>query len=164
MTKLVLLRSIEHGLRRALGTLGDEGAQQAIQDVLGVKRSSSMLRKCADPDDDRHHIQFRYAVALDIACERSGQLPPLLEVHRYLIESHESDDPLPREPGGEGLILRAVLTLQTALGSLSQSIGDALHADSPGGIELTNREKHEIYEALDAIHHEAEAIKQMMAA
>lgn len=164
MTKLVPLRTIEHALRRALATLGEKRAQQTIQDVLGLTRSNSMLRKCADPDDDRHHIQFRYAVALDIACARSGQLAPLLDVHRYLIERHAGHDSLAREAGGEGLILRAVLALQAALGDLSQSIGDALHAESPGGVELTNREKHEIYEALDVIHCEAETIKQMIAA
>ena len=40
---------------------------------------------------------------------------------------------------------------------------EALHADSPGGIRLTNREKHEIHEALDAVDHQAEAIKSMIA-
>ena len=38
MTKLVPLRTIEHGLRRALATLGERGSQQAIHDVLGIKR------------------------------------------------------------------------------------------------------------------------------
>ena len=163
MTKLVPLRTIEHGLRRALATLGDGGAQKAIQDVLGIKRSASLLRKCADPDDDRHHIQFRYGVALDVACEQAGQLPPLLEVHLYLIERHSGVDSLAPARGAEAVVLHAVLSLQAALGDLSESVSGALHAGSPGGVKLTNREKHEIHEALDAIHNQAETIKRMMA-
>ncbi len=88
MTKLVAIRTIEHAARRALAILGDDGVEQAIDDILGLKRSASLIRKCADPDDDGHHLQSRYAVALDVACRRAGQLPPLLDAHSYLIERH----------------------------------------------------------------------------
>ena len=162
MTKLVPLRTIEHGLRRALATLGDEGAKEAIRDLLGLRRSTSLIRKCADPDHDRHHVQFRYAVALDVACKKAGQLPPLLEVHQYLVERYASAEPLEKQKS-ESMVLHAVLTLQAALGDLSQTVSEALHADSPGGIRLTNREKHEIHEALDAVNHQAEVIKTMIA-
>ena len=162
MTKLVPLRTIEHGLRRALATLGDEGAKEAIRDLLGLRRSTSLIRKCADPDHDRHHVQFRYAVALDVACKKAGQLPPLLEVHQYLVERYASAEPLEKQKS-ESMVLHAVLTLQAALGDLSQTVSEALHADSPGGIRFTNREKHEIHEALDAVDHQAEVIKAMIA-
>ncbi len=162
MTKLVPLRTIEHGLRRALATLGDEGTIKAIRELLEVRRSASLIRKCADPDYDRHHVQFRYAVALDVACKKAGQLPPLLEVHQYLVERYARAEPLEGQ-GSESTVLHAVLTLQAALGDLSQTVSEALHADSPGGIRLTNREKHEIHEALDAVDHQAEVIKSMIA-
>ena len=162
MTKLVPLRTIEHGLRRALATLGDEGTIKAIRELLEVRRSASLIRKCADPDYDRHHVQFRYAVALDVACKKAGQLPPLLEVHQYLVERYARAEPLEGQ-GGESTVLHAVLTLQAALGDLSHTVSEALHADSPGGIRLTNREKHEIHEALDAVDHQAEVIKSMIA-
>ena len=162
MTKLVPLRSIEHGLRRALAILGDDGARGAIEDLLGISRSASLIRKCADHDNQRHHVQMRYAVALDVACERAGQLPPLLEVHRHLVERHARSDP-PDEPNPEDAVLRAVLTLQAALGDLSQTVGEALHARSPGGVRLTNREKHEIHDALAAIDRQTEAIKRLLA-
>ena len=54
MTKLVAIRSIEHAARRALTILGDEGVEQAIEETLGLKRSASLIRKCADPDDDEY--------------------------------------------------------------------------------------------------------------
>ncbi len=162
MTKLVPLRTIEHGLRRALAVLGAEGAQNAIQDLLELRRSASLIRKCADPDDNRHHIQFRYVVALDVACEKAGQLPPLLEVHQHLVQRYARADP-PSEHGGEAKVLHTVLTLQAALGDLSQTVSKALHADSPGGMRLTNREKQEIHEALDAVGQQTEVIKRMIA-
>lgn len=162
MTKLVPLRTIEHGLRRALAILGDEGAIESIRDLLEVRRSAALIRKCADPDNDRHHVQFRYAVALDVACKKAGQLPPLLEVHQYLVERYARSEP-PEGQGDESTVLHAVLALQAALGDLSQTVSEALHADSPGGIRLTNREKHEIHEALDAVDHQTEMIKTMIA-
>ena len=162
MTKLVPLRSIEHGLRRALGILEDEGATKAIQDVLGVKRSASLLRKCADPDNDRHHLQFRYAVALDAACAKAGRLTPLLEVHQFLVERHARTSSAERVGGGAKLF-HAVLALQAALGDVAQTVTEGLHAEGPGGTRLTNREKHAIYDALEAIDHESETIKRMIA-
>ncbi len=167
MTKLVAIRSIEHAARRALAILGDDGVERAIEDVLGLKRSASLIRKCADPDDDGHHLQSRYAVALDVACRRAGQLPPLIDAHRYLIDRHSGPAPTD-EPAGDqasdGRMQHAVLMLQAALGALSRTVGEALHEDSPGGTRLTNLEKHEIHEAIAAIDHKVESIKRLIAA
>ncbi len=163
MTKLVAIRTIEHAVRRALAILGDDGVEQAIEDILGLKRSASLIRKCADPDDDGHHLQSRYAVALDVACHRAGQLPPLLDAHRYLIERHSGAALSDGEPG-DGRVQHAVLMLQAALGELSHTVGEAVHADSPGGVRLTNREKHEIHDAIAAIDHKVESIKRLIAA
>ena len=163
MTKLVAIRTIEHAARRALTILGDAGVEQAIVDVLGIKRSASLIRKCADPDDDGHHLQSRYAVALDVACRRAGQLPPLLDAHSYLIERHSGGAPSDGEIR-EGRVQHAVLMLQAALGELSQTVGEALHEQSPGGTRLSNREKHEIHGAMEAIDHKVEEIKRLIAA
>ena len=164
MTKLVAIRTIEHAARRALTILGDNGVEQAISDILGLKRSASLIRKCADPDDDGHHLQSRYAVALDVACRRAGELPPLLDAHSYLIERHSGEAPSGGNQANESRVQHAVLMLQAALGELSQTVGDALHDESPGGGRLTNREKHEIHDAMEAIDHKVESIKQLIAA
>ena len=135
MTKLVRLRSIEHGLRRALAILDDDGARNAIQEITGVRRSASLLRKCADPDDNRHHLQYRYAVALDSACARAGHLSPLLEVYQHLVESHSQSAPEGRK-GAETKLLYDVLNLQTALGDLSQTVSEGLQEEGPRGSRL----------------------------
>lgn len=147
ITKLVAIRTIEHATRRALAILGDGGVKRAIADVLGLRRSASLIRKCADPDDDGHHLQSRYAVALDVACHRAGQLPPLLDDHRYPIERHSGAAP----SAGE-------------LGELSLTVGEAVHDESPGGVRLTNRERHEIHDAIAAIDHKVESIERLIAA
>jgi hypothetical protein len=163
MTKLVAIRTIEHDARRALAILGDDGVEQAIEEILGLKRSASLIRKCADPDDDGHHLQSRYAVVLDVACHRAGQLPPLLDAHGYLIERHIGAAPRDGQAGG-GRVQHAVLMLQAALGALSQTVGEALHEEGPGGTRLTNREKHEIHEAIETIDHKVESIERLIAA
>lgn len=163
MTKLVAIRTIEHAARRALTILGDDGVEQAIGEILGLKRSASLIRKCADPDDDGHHLQSRYAVALDVACRRVGQLAPLLDAHSYLIDRHSGEAPSEGQ-FREDRMHHAVLMLQAALGELSQTVGEALHEDSPGGARLTNREKHDIHEAMETIDHKVESIKRMIAA
>ncbi len=163
MTKLVAIRTIEHATRRALTIPGDDGVEQAIGDILGLKRSASLIRKCADPDDDGHHLQTRYAVSLDVACRRAGEIPPLLDAHGYLIERHSGEAPSDGQVN-EGRVQHAVLMLQAALGELSQTVGEAVHEESSGGARLTNREKHEIHEAMETIDHKVESIKRLIAA
>ena len=91
MTKAVLPNSFEHALRRVLLILGEAGAEEAILCGTGVRRSASLLRKCADVDDHRHQIQLRYASALDMACVAKGHLPPLLEAQKRLVAASLAD-------------------------------------------------------------------------
>ncbi len=107
-------------------------------------------------------MQTRYAVALDVACRRAGELPPLLDAHSYLIERHSGEAPSDGQVDG-GRVRHAVLMLQAALGELSQTVGEAMHEESPGGARRTNREKHEIHEAMETIDHKVESIKQLIA-
>ena len=63
MTKVLPLDSIENGIRQAIRSLGDQAATDALARFTGQRKSASLLRKCADPDDNRHNIQLRDAVA-----------------------------------------------------------------------------------------------------
>ncbi len=56
----------------------------------------------------------------------------------------------------------AVLALQAALGDLSQTVSQALSADSPGGERRTHHQRHEIHDAREAIAHQAEITKPMV--
>lgn len=160
MTKLIPLRTIEHGVRRAIDLLGESGVVEAL-DKLGIRRSASLIRKCADPDDDRHHLQLRYAIALDIGCKVNGHLPPLLEVHQYLVEEGALS-PSKLKTVDQSDIVRAVLVLQAALGDLAHLVNSALEADSELGEELSERERHEIFEAIEGVEHRAEKLKRLV--
>ncbi|MDP6706588.1 MAG: hypothetical protein QF893_09620 [Alphaproteobacteria bacterium] len=159
MTKLIPLRSIEHGVRRALALLGESGIREAIEKGAGVKRSASLIRKCGDPDDDRHHLQLRYAVAMDAACQDLGHTPPLLEVHRHLVERSALGG---AAPASEAQIVHAVVVLQAALGDLAHTVSEHYSAEGGDAEPLSNLERHQIFEAIEAIEHQAEAVKRLV--
>lgn len=161
MTKYAELYSLEHGLRQAIAILGDRGIEDALQDVLGLRRSASLIRKCADPDNDANQIQHRYSVALDAACVKAGHLPPLLEAHRQLLLRLTKQDA--KQARGKGLDLASVvLLLQGALGHLAEAVIEAQRPDSPAGRRLTNREKHEVFEAVLAIEEQTASLKRLL--
>lgn len=161
MTKLIPLQSIEHGIRRAFALLGDKGVERAITDYLGEPKSASLIRKCADPDDDRHHLQMRYAVALDRACNACARQSPLLESFTHL--SRISD---PAAPGSEsdagGDIYLEVVGLQAALGDLAHRITEATAAASDLADVISKREQHNIFRAIDVLEHQTQLFKSLI--
>ncbi len=128
---------------------------------FGIGRSPSLIRKCADPDDDRHHLQLRYAIALDVACRETGHGPPLLEVHQHLVEEGALSPPH-RGPVDQSEIVRAVLVLQAALGDLAHLVNASIGKESELAERLSERERHQIYEAIEGVEHEAEALKRLI--
>jgi len=157
MTKLTKVGSIEHALRQVLDILREDGARNAIREVLGLDRSPSLLRKCADPDATTHNLQLRYAVALDAHCLKVDQTTPLLEAYNRLMNTYSSGR-LAGLPTEERL-MHSVLRLQSALGDLSQTVSEGFTPDSLGGKHLTNRERHAMFEALEAVDQQSEEIK-----
>jgi len=161
VTKFAELNSIEHGIRRALAILGDRGVEAALKDVLDVERSASLIRKCGNPDSRTNHIQHRYSVALDVGCIKAGHAPPLLEAHRALVERLGAGAALQQLPHDSDLSAH-VLILQGALGRLAEAVVEAQSPDSPAGRRLSNREKHEIYEAIVKIDEQTATLKRMI--
>ena len=51
------------------------------------------------------------------------------------------------------------MTLQAAIGDLARCVRDGLAPDGPGGSDITEAEKHLIFEALEAIEHHTESLK-----
>ena len=89
------------------------------------------------------------------------RLPPLLEAHRHLVERLTGDPAQHMAVRGRDLP-PVVLALQSALGHLAEA---AVAVQAPGGsagTRLTNREKHEIFEAVVKIEEHAETLKRML--
>ena len=61
MTKTKNIISIEYSLKEILSNLSDED----IKNIIG--KSKSYLYKCADPDNDVHHIHFKDVLDLEKA-------------------------------------------------------------------------------------------------
>lgn len=159
MTKLAPLGSIEYGIRRVLDILGEERVEAAIRESLGIERSASLIRKCGDPDEDRHHIQMRYAIALDKACLAANCRAPLLEAHRAMLDSPVAQN---RNESVKEDILCDVLALQSALGDLSHKVRAAFSMDSVAVDRLTGVERHAIYAAVETLQENAEHLKRIL--
>lgn len=159
MTKLVPLGSIEHAIRRVLEILGDAGVESAIQEELGFRRSASLIRKCGDPDDSRHHIQMRYAIALDLACIDEVGRPPLLEAYRAMVDKPV---PLGRHPTLRAAMLNDVMTLQTSLGELARRARERLVLADTGSDSMTVAERQSIYAAVNVLQDNAEHLKRLL--
>lgn len=115
MTKLVAEGSFEHAIREALRSLGEEGAVDALECHAGQRKSPSLLRKCADPDDPRHHIQLRDALALDRACLAGNHGTPLLRAYELKLQQDHAAPPKAAEED----LLRLSLEINVAAGELS---------------------------------------------
>ena len=162
MTKLMPLYTIEHGIRRAFALLGDEGVEQAIEDHLGITRSASLIRKCGDPDDVNHHLQLRYAIALDRACRQKVGQAPLLECMAMQL-SGAADPKATPERFSELSALKEMLALQMALGGLAKEVADAMREGSPGGADFSQLEAHKLFDSIDEIEKHLEAFKCVLA-
>ncbi|MDA7430005.1 hypothetical protein PGB28_16185 [Primorskyibacter aestuariivivens] len=162
MTKLMPLYTIEHGIRRAFALLGDAGVEQAIEEYLGLKRSASLIRKCGDADDDSHHLQLRYAIALDRACRREVGQSPLLECMAMQV-SGAVDAAASSDPPSELTMLKEMLGLQVALGRLARDVTEALKDISPEGCALSEPERHKVFASIDELEIHLEAFKSVLA-
>lgn len=162
MTKIARLPSLELGLRQAFQTLGERGVEDAIGEYLGLHRSASLIRKCADPDDDTHNVQHRYSVAIDIASMHAGHLPPMLGAHQHLLDQCATRTV--QETNRPSDLSAAVLRAQAALGALARDVVEAQDPESPAGRELSDSERHRIFEAVRMLEEDIARIERSLVA
>ena len=73
MPKIRDFKSLEKSVEDVIDKVGVQDCLTAIEEFTGQKDRLT-LYKWSDPDTDQN-IQFRYALALDIACIRKGIEP-----------------------------------------------------------------------------------------
>lgn len=123
-----------------------------------VKRSPSLIRKWTDPDLPVWP-NVAQAVILDAAYVTGGWGdPPILEAYKEMVETM-SDEP-PPEPAD---LILATLSLQAAVGDLSEAIADSRSATSPGGSEITAGERHSIVMLLERLEEKLDSIEDALA-
>ena len=80
-TKPRKLASIEKGLTEIVKVLNESEIKSAI------KKGSSYVRKCSDPNPDetgiKRHIKHWESIELDKVCLKKGISPPLLSSHQF---------------------------------------------------------------------------------
>jgi hypothetical protein len=158
MTKSVALGSIEHGLREAFRLIGIDSVVAAIQNGSGQQKSASLLRKYADPDDPRHHLPLRDAVAIDTACVRAGHKAPLIEAYQMLLTIDDLNvDP---SPHGQDLC-HLVLGIEAAAGAVASAALQALSC--PDCNKSNRRQPEEMYRRLQALEEATAVLRKEVA-
>ena len=99
----------------------------AAHEITGV--SESLIRKWADPDEERE-ISFARALALNAACVERNKGNPLLAL-LWEETPNGAEDDAAVDLGS------ATRRVTAALGELNMAIDAALCPDSPGGTQIT---------------------------
>lgn len=128
--------SIEQALKEVIRKLDKD----KVKEFTG--KTESFFRKCSDENDFEHNIHFKDAILLDILCLKKKLGTPLLSCHETLVEksknlSNEYQD-----------ITNSLLNIGGRMGRLMEKIQDYTHVHSEAGINLSKREKDEIYKTI----------------
>ncbi|MDH3240644.1 MAG: hypothetical protein OEO83_08250 [Alphaproteobacteria bacterium] len=141
-------KSIAGALTKIMAALSDSRCAEI------VGRSDSLIRKWADPDHPSQPT-LTQALALDLVYVNEGHgEPPILEIYQDMLE-----DALNERNDREADILMTALSVQSAVGSLSEAIKAALDPKGPGGSSITASERQSILEILDRLEDHTDIIE-----
>jgi len=158
MVKIRKLASLEKGLEEIIKVLSEDEIKKAI------KKGSSVLRKCSDPDRDsegrdedgvKRNIDHKDSVQLDLACVRKGISPPMLTSHQYIVD--EEKNKLNSEDMSD--VSRMLVKFSILEGELNKFIIDATDPDGPDGETINDLEKKKIFESIKKIEDKILKIK-----
>ena len=141
-------RAFSAAVTKIRSALSDEVCAKA------VGRSTSLIRKWADPDL-KNLPNLDQALALDMAYVEAGNAePPILALYEDLMEDYAT-----RHGKTVVDILVSALSVQGVVGDLSEAIREAIDTDGPGGVAITPRERTGILELLDRLDDHTGAIE-----
>tara|TARA_B100001564_G_C20354728_1_gene540578 strand:- start:193 stop:678 length:486 start_codon:yes stop_codon:yes gene_type:complete len=153
MSKVRDINSIEKAVEYAIKSVGVKNCIESIKDLTGQNKSESAIYKWSDPDTDQN-IQYRYAIALDIACIKRGIKPPMLSIHREILDtkgisgSNEKYD-----------LINELLKVNSEIGVLNNSVENSTRDDSDEGKNLSPRELSEIKDVLTSVENKLNKLK-----
>lgn len=141
-------KEFSSAITKIRGALGEDVCAKIVD------RSSSLVRKWADPDHSTYP-SVDLAMMLDAAYVRAGHGgPPILELYtKQLAEGLEVEEAETVD------ILMSALTVQGIVGDLSEAIREALDPKGTGGAAITPRERMKILELLEKLDEEADSIE-----
>ena len=147
MTKIRTPLTIEHILAEVLKKIdADE-----LKKITG--KSISHFRKCSDPDDKDHNLHLNDAINLDIIMQKSQRGTPFIDNINLIIENEFNAQERAED------VSKNLLNIGGRIGNLMDVAQNALDPDSPDGIEISTKEKDNIYRAITEVEEKIAKLK-----
>jgi hypothetical protein len=147
MTKIRTPLTIEHILAEVLKKIdADE-----LKKITG--KSISHFRKCSDPDDKDHNLHLNDAINLDIIMLKSQRGTPFIDNINLIIENEFNAQERVED------VSKNLLNIGGRIGNLMDVAQNALDPDSPDGIEISTKEKDNIYRAITEVEEKIAKLK-----
>ena len=147
MTKIRTPLTIEHILAEVLKKIDVE----ELKKITG--KSISHFRKCSDPDDKDHNLHLNDAINLDIIMLKSQRGTPFIDNINLIIENEFNAQERAED------VSKNLLNIGGRIGNLMDVAEKALDPDSPDGIEISTKEKDNIYRAISEVEEKIAKLK-----
>jgi hypothetical protein len=147
MTKIRTPLTIEHILAEVLKKIDVE----ELKKITG--KSISHFRKCSDPDDKDHNLHLNDAINLDIIMLKSQRGTPFIDNINLIIENEFNAQERVED------VSKNLLNIGGRIGNLMDVAQNALDPDSPDGIEISTKEKDNIYRAITEVEEKIAKLK-----
>jgi len=147
MTKIRTPLTIEHILAEVLKKIDVE----ELKKITG--KSISHFRKCSDPDDKDHNLHLNDAINLDIIMLKSQRGTPFIDNINLIIENEFNAQERVED------VSKNLLNIGGRIGNLMDVAQNALDPDSPDGIEISTKEKDNIYRAISEVEEKIAKLK-----
>ena len=147
MTKIRDPLTIEHILSEVLKKIDEN----ELKNITG--KSISHFRKCSDPDDKDHNIHLSDAISLDLLMLKSQRGTPFLDNISLIIDKEFSSQEKAED------VSKNLINMGGRIGNLMDVVQNALDPNSPGGIEISVKEKDNIYKAISEVEEKIAKLK-----
>lgn len=147
MTKIRDPLTIEHILSEVLKKIDEN----ELKNITG--KSISHFRKCSDPDDKDHNIHLSDAISLDLLMLKSQRGTPFLDNISLIIDKEFSSQEKAED------VSKNLINIGGRIGNLMDVVQNALDPNSPGGIEISVKEKDNIYKAISEVEEKIAKLK-----
>jgi len=147
MTKIRTPLTIEHILVEVLKKIDAD----KLKKITG--KSISHFRKCSDPDDKDHNLHLNDAINLDIIMLKFQRGTPFIDNINLIIENEFNAQERVED------VSKNLLNIGGRIGNLMDVAQNALDPDSPDGIEISTKEKDNIYRAITEVEEKIAKLK-----
>ena len=147
MTKLRDPLSIERILKNSINNLNEND----IKNFTG--KSISHFRKCSDPDDKDHNLHLSDAIKLDILSLRSQNGSPFLDNIELILDKEFNELEKLKD------VSRILNNIGGRIGNLMDVTEHATNPESHKGMEISNKEKDKIFNAISEVEKKIARLK-----